>query len=57
MRSRQAILLLAIVSLAATVVALTLQTYFGRLFWLVASGPVLAAAGGAAIALSLKKRP
>ena len=57
MRLRQTILLIAIVSLAATVVALALQTYFGHLFWLVALGPVLAAAGGAAIALSLKRHP
>jgi hypothetical protein len=57
MRSRQAILLLAIVSLAATVVALALETYFGRAFWLAALGSVFAATGGAAIALSLKKRP
>lgn len=57
MRLRQAILLIAIISLASTAVALALQTYFGRLLWLVILGQVLAATGALAIALSLKRRP
>jgi len=57
MRLRQTILLIAIISLASTVIALALQTYFGRLLWLVILGQALAVTGGLAIALSLKRRP
>jgi len=47
---------LAVVALAATVIALALQTYFGRLPVLALFGQVLAAAGAAAYALWLNGR-
>ena len=47
---------LVIIALAATVVALALQTYFGRLPLLVGFGQALAATGATAFALWLKGR-
>jgi hypothetical protein len=51
----QMIGVLAVVALAATVVALGLQRYFGRLPVLVLFGQVLAVTGAAAYALWLNK--
>jgi hypothetical protein len=50
------VLVLAVIALAATVIALALQTYFGRLAPLVALGQVLAALGAALFALWLRKQ-
>jgi hypothetical protein len=47
---------LAVVALAATVIVLALQTYFGRLPVLALFGQVLAATGAAAYALWLNGR-
>ena len=47
---------LVIIALAATVVALALQTYFGRLPPLAWFGQALAATGAAVFALWLKRR-
>lgn len=45
------------ISLASTVTALALQSYFGRLPSLALLGPVLAAIGAAIFAIVLFKRP
>ena len=51
----QMIGILAVVALAATVIALGLQRYFGRLPVLVLFGQLLAVTGAAAYALWLNK--
>jgi hypothetical protein len=48
--------LLAVIALAATVIALSFQRYYGRLPMLVFLGQVLAAIGAAAFALWLKRK-
>ncbi len=49
------LIVLATIALAATAAALALQTYFGRLWPLIAPGQVLAVAGAAMSSTWLRK--